>query len=87
MSGPAYRFINGWFDLVVSRVDVMASRQARDMIRTREKQLKKGQARLQNSRSLENWLGASGAAQLTYRWNVGRSAVNDIAAGLGVSDV
>lgn len=87
VSGPAYRFINSWLDLVVGRVDVSGSTQARDMIRTRERQLKKGQARLQNARSLENWLGASGANRLNYRWIEGRAGINDIAAGLGRGDV
>ena len=85
--GGARLFIDRWLDLVIGRVDVEASADARSLIEHRERRLKKGLARLSNTRALENWLGAAGADQLTYRWAEGRTAVNDIGSGLGWFDV
>lgn len=80
-------FISSWAELVVGRVDVEHSTEARTMVRQRERQQKKSLARLSNPRALENWLGASGASRLNYRWNQGRSGVNDIAEALRDADV
>ena len=82
VSMPARSFISSWVELVVGRVDVANSPEARGLIRARERQQKKGMARLQNPRALENWGGAAGANRLDYRWGQGRSGVNDIAAAL-----
>ena len=81
---PAKQFIDGWLDLVRDGVAVETSDAAWQLIDRRERTLKKGLSRLGNSRALENWGGASGAGQLTFRWAEGRSAINDLAAGLGV---
>ena len=82
VSPGARQFIDTWCDLVLSHTDVANFEDARSLIEHRERRLKKGLARLQNPRALENWLGAAGADQLTYRWREGRDAVNDIAKGL-----
>lgn len=81
----ARRFVTHWLDSVAAGVDVAASNDLRQALRQRERQLKKSLARLSNPRALENWGGSAGAAQLEYRWTEGRSAVNDIAAGLGMA--
>jgi len=81
---PARRFVDRWLDLARDRVDVSSSSEARQLIEHREGSLKKGLSRLRNPRALENWGGASGAGQPTYRWAEGSSAITDVARGLGI---
>lgn len=65
-------FVEAWLDAVfrVNRVeDVFKDRGLRDLIRMRESVLKRARARLGNPRALDLWNGASGTAQLDYRWS------------------
>jgi hypothetical protein len=55
----------------------------RGLISNRERQLKKGKARLQVHRALEMWSGGSGTALQTYRWPTARTLLADIHRGLG----
>jgi hypothetical protein len=77
-------FIEQWWTFAL---DGDASRlrnnqDARAVIYSRERKLKKNLARLDNPRALELWNGESGTAQLDFRWNITRDLLNDIAAGL-----
>lgn len=64
------------FDEFVDNASIQA------LIRDRERFLKRENARLSNSRALENWRGDSGIGQLDYRWRIVRIMVNDIYTGL-----
>lgn len=55
---------------------------ARDLVRERETQLKRGRARLSSSRHLELWGGRSGTGRMAYRWGVTRELLQDIFDGL-----
>jgi len=82
------RFINTWLDMVLvsdSVVNIAANDVARSLIRNREISLKATQARLDNTRALEQWSGYAGASQLNYRWQRPvRSIINDIVKGLNI---
>ncbi|MEN6583370.1 MAG: DUF6361 family protein [Armatimonadota bacterium] len=81
----AQRFISEWIRLVMTSDDLrdLADRSmARDLVCRREFELKHARARLVNTRALELWNGASGTAQLDYRWNVVARLLNDILTGL-----
>lgn len=71
-------FLDRWFELVGSGDAGPASIDARDLIRNRERQLKRGRARLSNPRQLERWGGSSGADPLNYRWSIAQTLVTDI---------
>lgn len=58
----------------------------RALIAARERSMKGNLARLQNPRALERWGGRSGVYQLSYRWNEGRTLMQDIASGLARRD-
>ncbi len=79
------RFVDSWLALVLdgtSHESVATSPATRQLIVARERQLKKGQARVNNPRARELWQGASGIGRLDYRWAVTRRVVTDILQGL-----
>lgn len=64
-------FVEAWLAAIfrAHRVeDVLRDRGLRDLVRMRESILKGPRARLGNPRALDLWSGASGTAQLDYRW-------------------
>ncbi len=79
-------FINTWLDMVFSSgsvADISKSDTARSLIKSREIFLKRTQARLDNTRALEQWSGYAGTNQLNYRWQRPvRAIINDIVKGL-----
>jgi hypothetical protein len=77
-------FINDWWGLALSNPEgIQDQSRAKDLIRNRERLLKRGQARLFSQRARELWGGAAGTGQIDYRWNSGaRQIINDIIAGL-----
>ncbi len=82
VSFRTHSFLDRWFELVESGDAGPASIDARDLIRARERQLKRGRARLHNPRQLERWGGSSGVDPLTYRWSIAQTLVTDITAPL-----
>ncbi len=88
--GPTRDFINEWLDLALSRrPQALADLpKAHRLIQVRERQLKKGLARLDNQRALELWNGDAGTAQIDYRWRTAQTIIGDILEGLndGVAD-
>ncbi len=81
---PATRaFVDQWLERGIDAgADGVADRPpARQLVREREIGVKRGQARLANSRALAMWGGASATAQLDFRWLVTRTHVRDILAG------
>lgn len=82
---PTERFVEEWQRLEPwgDPERAASSAEARQLLRVRERQLKKGRARLGNRRALELWGGAAGAGRLNYRWPVARRLLHDIFDGLG----
>lgn len=82
---PATRsFVESWLALLEGQraANLMKSPAARTLIHERERQLKRGQARLDNQRARELWRGDSGTAQMTYRWEIASRTAVDILDGL-----
>jgi hypothetical protein len=81
-------FINAWLDLALSggASTLRDNRSARSLIRDRERSLKKNLARIDNPRAQELWQGASGNAQLEYRWGITQRLLEDIFIALESSD-
>lgn len=81
---PTRDFVDRWFGLIDQQTrleDLVRSRAARQLIKSREAKLKGPRARLDNASALERWSGAAGTAQLDYRWNRPvRSFINDLLA-------
>ncbi|MBI3969914.1 MAG: hypothetical protein HY332_01375 [Chloroflexi bacterium] len=76
-------FAGAWMErALLAPGEMAASLPAQRLIHDRERALKRGQARLDNRRALENWGGAAGSAQLTFRWPVAQRKVDDILTGL-----
>lgn len=77
------RFVEGWFQLATAiRDDVVDDERARQLVSTREQQVKGGQARLHSLSARERWNGASGVQQLSYRWVVVERIVADVQTAL-----
>jgi hypothetical protein len=78
------RFVQAWFDVAAKLGDeVAADEHARSLVERRERQTKKSQARLANARRLETWNGATALRQLSYRWEVVQTIINDVLEGVG----
>jgi Family of unknown function (DUF6361) len=78
------RFVESWFALALELgPEVRNDTSARELIAAREWQVKGSQARLHSLSARERWTGASGTAQLSYRWPVVGRIVEDIHDGLG----
>lgn len=89
MNRRARRFVDEWLDMLgnVDLASLADSDEVRRFIRNREREHKRSQARLENKRLLQAWLGASGSSQLVYRWTQLRPVIHDIHDGLENSDV
>ncbi|MEN4447991.1 DUF6361 family protein [Mycobacterium sp. SM3041] len=85
----ARRFIDDWLGMLgdIDLASLADSEEVRRFIRNREREHKRSQARLENKRLLQAWLGASGSSQLVYRWTQLRPVIHDIHDGLENSDV
>jgi len=85
---PTHEFIDMWWDLALAgnAARLCDSPDARLLIREREHRLKKNLARIDNPRAQELWAGASGAAQLEFRWFISQRLLGDIFDGLEAPD-
>jgi hypothetical protein len=88
ITNPTYEFINTWWDLALAgdAARLGESATARNLIRERERRLKKSLARINNSRAQELWTGDSGTAQLEFRWRISQKLLGDIFDGLEAPD-
>ncbi len=77
---PTRAFVDRWIDFALSDqcTNVAKSLRAERMVCDREMILKHGQARVRGGRALELWEGASGTAQLTYRWGIASRILTDL---------
>jgi hypothetical protein len=79
------RFTKDWVAMVLSAASpgkLAGHSAARQLVKERERALKKSLARLENPRALELWNGAAGAGRLDFRWGVSRQIVTDVMEGL-----
>jgi hypothetical protein len=77
------QFVASWLEIVrAGAKDVATSPRAKDLVRVRERQLKRGRARLGNASALQRWGGTAGAGQLGYRWFRVQKIADDILRGL-----
>ena len=69
---PTYSFVETWLSAIIGKVRrieaILSDPGFLNLIREREKSLKRARARLGNPRALDLWNGRSGAGQLDYRW-------------------
>lgn len=88
--GVTRRFADAWFDLVLAAptlATIADGPSARRLVTNQEHAIKPGRARVGNPRATENWEGASGSAQLDYRWSRPvRAIVNDILGPLAAKE-
>jgi hypothetical protein len=86
---PATRlFIERWQDLLVSHgAAVLEKAEAIELIRRRERSLKKGRSRFDNRRALDQWKGASGLGRMVYRWSTAKVFLKDLHDGLSKETV
>ena len=61
---------------------IATSPDARTLIRRREIEHKRGQARLANKKRLREWTGDAGTRQLVFRWPQVQGMLSDISEGL-----
>lgn len=78
-------FVEEWLELALSQPrppQLQDDLSARELIRNRERFLKRGQSRLENRRALDLWTGSAGTGRLNYRWRIAQSHIKDIHEGL-----
>jgi hypothetical protein len=77
-------FVEAWIDVIArgEAIDIADQPRLRRLIEGREWQIKRGQARLRNVKTLAQWGGGAGAARLNYRWGNVRTLLTDISDGL-----
>jgi hypothetical protein len=81
-------FINTFCDICRdSRHSAIAKKEEiRDLIRQRERALKKGLARIGNPQAGKLWSGASGTGQIDFRWFFAQRILRDIFAALDAGE-
>jgi Family of unknown function (DUF6361) len=79
---PTYSFVERWIQLASHDPHAVTnSEQARHLVSSRERLLKRSQSRLTNERMLRDWSGGSGVGRLTFRWPQVKVLLGDIARG------
>jgi hypothetical protein len=82
---PTRSFSSRWIEMALERLGGRAATGTdaqRDLIRDRERFLKRGRARLIHREYLMMWGGAAGADQLSYRWESAQTIAIDILRAL-----
>jgi hypothetical protein len=74
------QFVNRWLDLIDAEVDLASSKEADNLVSTRERQIKGGRARLVNQSALDRWSGGSGLGRHEFRWSIARRHLEDLYA-------
>jgi len=78
-------FVDKWLNIVCESGGpkaIFKNNEAKTLISHREHQLKRNRARLYNPDALMRWSGASGTAQLDFRWRIAKAHLTDIYTGL-----
>jgi hypothetical protein len=81
---PTREFVDRWCEIVLAGDPgaVADDQQARLLVKNRERRLKGALARLDNTRALERWQGASGTGRINYRWTDASILTQDIVHGV-----
>jgi hypothetical protein len=78
------RFVEDWVRVLLQyRETVFDEPEAKELIRSREIEKKRGSSRFTNQRVLDQWGGRSGLVPLAYRWDIAESYVSDLARAIG----
>jgi hypothetical protein len=81
------RFVDEWAGFLASdTANIASSVTARTLVRDRELEHKRGQARLANRKRLDDWAGNAGTAPLAFRWPQVQRMLTDIADGLNATE-
>ena len=77
-------FVTSWVKQAIAcgGKEVADSKVLRELVASRERNIKKGQSRLLNKKLLQEWSGQSGSSALTFRWQQVRQILTDIHNGL-----
>ena len=78
--GRTRKFVETWVELVIGKngeVDDLDA--ARDLVRNRERALKRSQSRFDNRTVRDKWRGESGTRRLSFRWQEANSHIRDLA--------
>jgi hypothetical protein len=82
-AGPTYRFVSAWCEQVASIPNGKFNEaRAIELVRNRELDHKRSQARFNNPARLRAWNGSSGLVPLGYRWNRVWGFLADLSDGL-----
>lgn len=81
----ARRFVDKWIEIVRSWADPRGSSAARELVRSREHEVKRRYARLSYESARDTWRGAAGARQLDFRWGSAQRQVLDVVRGIGAA--
>ncbi len=82
-------FVETWKRFVLENNDVdslLENEETSRLIKNRERKLKRGKARFDNEKALEQWGGRSGLAQLDYRWRNVKVLLRDLYEALPGGD-
>jgi hypothetical protein len=80
-------FVEGWAAVIASEgSNITSSATARTLLRDRELEHKRGQARLANRKRLDEWPGNAGTSPLAFRWPQVQRMLDDIDDGLNASE-
>ncbi|MTD44884.1 hypothetical protein GKE82_11420 [Conexibacter sp. W3-3-2] len=71
-------FVTEWARLTTDPRSILAGSRFTDLVRARELEVKKRQARLSFDTARETWRGAAGVGQLEYRWASAQRQILDV---------
>jgi hypothetical protein len=75
----AMRFVHDWVKATVGcRAVIESSKEAKKIVRERERTLKIALSRFDNRTALERWSGASGTRQFEFRWGGAKTHIEDM---------
>lgn len=83
IGASTFAFVEQWVATVLEyRDQLLDSKAARQLIKSREMEKKKGNSRFTNARVRDQWGGSSGMRPMVYRWPNVQTYVADMAAAL-----
>jgi len=83
----ARRFAEGWVAFTrTGTLNAVTGREARGLVRERERFLKKAHSRFANQRALDQWGGQAGVFRGNYRWPAASRLLSDLKAPLNSAE-
>lgn len=81
---PDRTFVEHWWGLAreVGTTEMADDRRARELVRERERAIKRQRSRYDDPRALDRWGGDSGTRLIDYRWRTVRRLLQDLYEGL-----